>query len=211
MKIPRIARQLKVAWADFNDWRLNIETGDGDAGLWRGEKTDKARHADNRAYATPDYHYINKIMETLKPGKQDVLYDIGSGKGRILCVAARKEVGKCVGIEVMDDLCELSRQNAAKLRGKRAPIEIRCEDAAVADMSDGTIYFLFNPFGGETLRDVLQNIARSLAEKPRRIRIVYYNSAHRDVFEKFRALRRDSTFQTLSGLNVDFYSNDPAR
>jgi hypothetical protein len=55
-------------------------------------------------------------------------------------------------------------------------------DAVTADLSEGTVYFLFNPFGAATLAGVLENIKESLVINPRKIRILYINSAHVDLF-----------------------------
>lgn len=210
MKIPRLARSAQSVWETLNERFLNISTTDrsrwnGTAGWWRGPAIEKARHQDNRAYATPDYYYIYKIIRHLNPGEQDVFYDIGSGKGRILCVMSRRKVNKCVGIEILDDLVLIARANAQVVRGRRSPIEIKCEDAAEADMTDGTIFFLFNPFGPDTLKDVLDNIGRSLTRNPRSLKIVYYNSLYYKVVESYSWLRPYYWFRTFPGLKVMFY------
>lgn len=210
MKVIKLFRQVQFAWIAMNEKYLNINTSDKvqyeeTPGWWRGPKTSAARHQDNCAYGTPDYYYIYRIIKVLNPQPEDVVYDIGSGKGRILCVMSRRNVRKCVGIELFDELCAAARVNAEKVRGRRAPIEIRCEDAATADISDGTIYFLFNPFGKETMQEMLSNIERSLAENPRRVRVVYYNSVCRETFDSCGWLRRTTAFKTFNGLEIAFY------
>jgi hypothetical protein len=74
---------------------------------------------------------------------------------------------KCIGVELLAPFCEIARRNAAGLRGRKAPIQIVCGDAATAELSEGTIYFMFNPFGADTLRDTLENIRGSLSQEPR--------------------------------------------
>lgn len=214
MKIPQIVRYVQFIWIGINERLLNISTSDQiqyeePPGWIRGPKTDKARHQDNLAYGTADYYYIYKTLRLLKLGNQDVVYDIGCGKGRIISVIGRKSVKKCVGIEMLEDLCNVAKTNVERLRGRRCPIEVRCEDAAVSDMSDGTAYCLFNPFGVNTLREVLKNLENSLLKNPRPIRLVYYNSSHRAVFESYKWLRLSNTFNTLNGLKVDFYETVP--
>ena len=212
MKVVKLLRQAQFAWIAMNEWYLNIDTSDKvqyeeTPGWWRGPKTSAARHQDNCAYGTPDYYYIYRIIKVLNPQPDDVVYDIGSGKGRILCVMSRRNVKKCVGIELFEGLCVAARANAGKMRRRRAPIEIRCEDASVADVSDGTVYFLFNPFGKETLTEMLVNIENSLTKNPRRIRIVYYNSVCREVFDGCKSLKRYSEFRTFNGLEIAFYES----
>ena len=207
-----LLRRARFAWTAANEQYLNIETADGvqsgeTPGWWRGPKTDAARFQDNFAYATPDYYYIYRIIRMLNPQADDVVYDIGAGKGRILCVMSRRNIRKCVGIELMDELCHAARANAGRVRGRRAPIEIRCEDAATADISDGTIYFLFNPFGKDTMLEMLSNIGRSLAGNPRRVQVVYYNNVCREAFDSCGWLRRSTAFRTFNGLEIAFYEN----
>lgn len=210
--IKKMFRQAQFAWIDLNERYLNIETADQAQyeevpGWWRGEKTSASRHQDNCAYGTPDYYYIYKVINILAPDPDDVVYDIGSGKGRILCAMSRRNVKKCVGIELFEEFCVVARANVAKMRGQRSPIEIRCEDASIADVSDGTIYFLFNPFGRETLTEMMSNIEASLAKNPRRIRIVYYNSVCRDVLDARSWLKCFRSLKTFNGLDILFYES----
>jgi len=175
--------------------------------FWRGQSTDAARHQDNFHYATIDYWNVRKVVRSLNPGPEDVFYDVGSGMGRILCVVARRRLQKCIGIELLEPLCLIARRNAAQLRRRKAPIDIVCGDATTADFADGTIYFMFNPFGPETLRDTLENIGNSLSERPRPIRIVYYNSIHESVFETLSWLVKVWQFQSFGGQRVTFWEN----
>lgn len=162
---------------------------------------------DGIVYASPDYWYVYRIARMLKPGPEDVFYDLGSGKGRILCVMARKCLQKCVGVELFEPLCETARRNAERLRGRKSSVEVTCEDAAKADVSDGTIYFMFNPFGPETMRDVLGNIESSLSKNPRHITIVYHNAVYEAVLEESSWLERYQSFQTVSGMRTSFWRN----
>ena len=53
-----------------------------------------------------------------------------------------------------------------------------CGDVCEADFADGTIYFFYNPFGVDTMREVLRNIRASLDYCARQIKIVYYNAIY---------------------------------
>jgi hypothetical protein len=70
------------------------------------------------------------------------------------------------------------------MRFRKSPIEFRCIDAAEAYYTDGTLYILFNPFGEEILRVVLQRIRQTLTDKPRKIRIGYLNPVHESVLKE---------------------------
>ena len=217
--LSTIVNTLRPLWTRCNEFALNIETtaflspstrnSNGDRAWWRAEFTDKARHDDGSNYASPDYFYLYKIARILDPSPEDVFYDLGSGKGRMLCLMARRRMRKCVGIELFASHCEAARRNTERLRGRKSPVEIICEDAAKADLSDGTIYFMFNPFGVGTMRDVLDNIGRSLSRNPRRLSIAYHNALHDAVLAERSWLEKYHSFRSLQGAAVSFWKNCP--
>jgi SAM-dependent methyltransferase len=208
---------LRPLWTTLNEVVLNIRTmppstaagipSDPVRSKWRGPFSRTAKHDDNTAYGCPDYWYIRAIARRLKLAREDVFYDIGCGMGRILCVVARRRIRKCVGIELFEPLCEKARRNALRLRGRRAPIEIFCADAATADLSEGTVYCLFNPFGEDTLRDFLANLETSISRDPRKVTLVYYNPVHESVLKASGWLSKSDEFNTLSGLRLTFWKS----
>lgn len=212
--VNRAVSPLKPAWTALNEVLLHIHTVPGAFGRraqyagkdwWRGPSTELARHDDNFQYATIDYWNIRKMIRVLNPGPNDVVYDIGAGMGRVICMLARRRLRKCVGIELLEPLCRVAQQNAASLRGRKTPIDIICADATTADLADGTIYFFFNPFGAETMRDTMENIKNSLAHNPRSIRIIYYNPVHEDVLEGLDWLERERQYASFGGKQVTFW------
>ncbi len=183
-------RFARVLWERLNDGWLNISTMstpfsthlvDPRMYFRAHEKMVQTKHADPVGYQSPDYLELRRIITRLSPGEQDVVYDLGSGKGRVVCLFARRPVKRCIGVEFGRPLCDIAARNANSLRGKKARIDIVCEDAATADLNEGTIYFLYNPFGEQTLRDVLVNLQHSLEAAPRQVRLVYLHDRHAHV------------------------------
>lgn len=119
----------------------------------------------------------------------DVVVVYGSGKGRAVCHFARRPISKVIGIEIDRDLCDVAIANAARLRRRRAEIEIRNEDAAIANVEEATACFLFNPFGPKTLVDVLGNLQAAARHHSEPLRIVYVNARHREVVDDCEWLR----------------------
>ena len=203
--VENCAMMLVQTWTRVNESALRIQTEPNGAfsrsifphDPCKGEFSENARYWDNFLYATTGYRTIRRILRLLEPGPEDVFYDLGCGMGRILCVAARKPMRKCMGVELFEPLCEIARQNAKNLRGRKTPIEVVCGDATTVDLSEGTIYFMFNPFGPQTLQDTLENIRRSLAEKPRAIRVCYYNPRYKSVIEGLDWLVKEHELETF--------------
>ena len=208
----------KLVWTRVNEWAMGIKTEPERDGLpqrtekdwWRGKLVAGVKHSDNFEYASLDYLNIRSVIRMLKPCEEDVFFDIGCGKGRVVCMMARERIKKCVGIELLQPLCAVAERNAKSLRGRKAPIEIMCCDATEANMNHGSIYFFFNPFGPETLRDTLQNIKRSLDACPRTARFVYYNSEFESIFHDAGWLTKTRECKSLGGLSIGFWESRPS-
>ncbi len=148
---------------------------------------------------------ILRIIRLVKPKPDDVVFVLGCGKGRALCHFARCHVSRVVGIEISKFLSEVSKSNAQSLRRPHAPIEILNMDAATADLSEGTIFFMFNPFGPETLRDVIENIERARIALWKPLVIIYMNATYAHVFSGFPWLRVFFDYSRLNSQRVLIY------
>lgn len=191
--------------AAYHDARLNIDTAWIDADRAGGGATPGSVHGDGVRYESPDYRNLQRVFNVLSLGSDDVFYDLGCGKGRVLCLAARYPIRKAVGIEIVPDLCRAARRNAMALRLRRAPIALLCADACHAPLDGGTVYFMFNAFGAGTLSEALDNLAASIDAEPREVRIVYYNAKHEDELRRRPWLEEYDSFQTLTGRKVSFW------
>ena len=68
--------------------------------------------------------------------RQDVVYDLGCGDGRIPIAAAKKYGARGVGVDIDPKLIDEARANA-KAAGVEALVEFRLEDAMTTDVSAG--------------------------------------------------------------------------
>ncbi len=137
---------------------------------------------DSIEYLALNYYHIKKSLSNIPiPANEINLLDYGCGKGRVLVVAARYNYRKAIGVEV-SSLVDHARHNINSMRGKRTKdIQIIQQDAVNYVIPDdiNVIYF-FNPFIGQTLTKVINNIELSLAKKPRKIYIIYFNNQEFD-------------------------------
>ena len=156
-------------------------------------------------FETNAHTTLVKVTQMVRLLPSDIVFVIGCGRGRAVCHFARRQVHKVIGIELDSSLCEDAHSNALSLRGRRACIEIRHGDAAVEDVGEGTVFFLFNPFGEQTLRDFLRNIESSHARSPERLVIVYANPRYAHVFQEFKWLTLSHEYRGLGGLHVEIH------
>ena len=85
---------------------------------------------------------VDKMLELAEVKKGDVVYDLGSGDGRIVIRAAQKYGARAVGIE-MDSLLLAKARKDAKAAGVSHLVEFRAEDALKVDLSKATVVTLY--------------------------------------------------------------------
>ena len=100
------------------------------------------------------------IVETMLDAAQvkptDVVYDLGSGDGRIVITAAQKYGARGVGVEMVPRLCETARRNA-KLAGVSDRVSIVQGSALRIDLSPATVVTMYlMTDSNERLRPILE-------------------------------------------------------
>lgn len=94
-------------------------------------------------YVPTPLEVVDVMLEVAKAGPNDVLYDLGSGDGRIPITAVERfNVRRAVGIEINPERIEQARGNARRAQ-LEARVQFRNEDLFVADFSDATIITLY--------------------------------------------------------------------
>ncbi|TBR35815.1 MULTISPECIES: class I SAM-dependent methyltransferase [Dyella] len=97
----------------------------------------------------------------------DTLIDIGSGLGHVPLLAAITSDASCMGIEQDMGLVRSATSCAEALHLSR--IAFHTEDARDADFSRGTVFYLYSPFTGAMLDQVIERLRLEAAQRPFRI------------------------------------------
>ena len=84
---------------------------------------------------------VDKMIELAGVKKGDVVYDLGSGDGRIVITAAKKGA-RAVGFDVDGDLIKESRENIRKA-GLEKSAEIKQQDILTVDLSAATVVTMY--------------------------------------------------------------------
>lgn len=103
--------------------------------------TDTAMRVEVPFVSTPK-EVVVRMLELADVGPDDVLYDLGSGDGRIPIAAARRFGARGVGIEIRSDLVQKSRRRA-EIAGVANRVEFRQGDLFDADISAATVVSLY--------------------------------------------------------------------
>ncbi|MBG1269674.1 class I SAM-dependent methyltransferase [Nostoc sp. WHI] len=85
---------------------------------------------------------VDAMLKVAKVGKNDVLYDLGSGDGRIVNTAAQKFGTRGVGIDINPERIEEANENAKKA-GVTDRVRFVQQDLFKTDFSEATVVTLY--------------------------------------------------------------------
>ena len=85
---------------------------------------------------------VDRMLELAKVGPNDVVYDLGSGDGRIVIAAAKKHGARGVGIDIDPERIKEARENARKA-GVSDRVNFREGDLFKTDLSEATVVTIY--------------------------------------------------------------------
>ena len=107
----------------------------------QAQKQPATRYPDVIFVPTPQ-EVVEDMLRLANVQKGDVLYDLGSGDGRIAITAARKYGIKATGIDIDPERIREANENAKKA-GVTSLVQFRQEDLFAADFKDATVITLY--------------------------------------------------------------------
>lgn len=111
---------------------------------------------------TPARHIFD-FIEHARLAETDVVMDLGAGLGHVTLLTAICTEARCIGIELQPAYVASARQCAQALQVRNA--HFIAQDVREADMSGGTVFYLYTPFTGSILRMVLDALEREATRR----------------------------------------------
>ncbi|MBI4218374.1 MAG: hypothetical protein HY610_04580 [Elusimicrobia bacterium] len=127
-------------------------------------------------YEPIPYDLLLQLFQNIHLESGEVVYDLGFGYGRFLIYAGLVTEPKLKGVEIVTERVEHVRQAAQRLN---IPMDLLSGNVLDRDLSDGDLFFMYNPFSVTTRVKVLEKLRWLSKEK--KIRIV----AMGDTLNKF--------------------------
>jgi hypothetical protein len=118
-------------------------------------------------YQPTPIRHILKLIEGAKIMKKDVFVDLGSGLGHVPLLVSMITGARSFGIEMQAAYVMSAQECAESL--KLDGIKFAAQDARDADLSTGTVFYLFSPFKGTILNEVLGKLQRACRHRPIKI------------------------------------------
>jgi SAM-dependent methyltransferase len=157
--------------------------------------TEEAPDVDSLWYEPSEWRSVRRAFRGLNAGRDDVLVDFGSGKGRVLLMAAEFPFRRVIGVEISQELNDLAREHIESNRSRRRCEEVELVTANALDYEvpdDVTVAYFFNPFIGDTFMAVVRKLIDSVNRVPRELRLLYnYPIEHNRLLATGRALVLD--------------------
>ncbi|MGE5217483.1 MAG: SAM-dependent methyltransferase [Chloroflexota bacterium] len=93
-------------------------------------------------YVPTPQEVVDRMLALAEVKKGDVVYDLGSGDGRIVITAAKKFGVKAIGFEIDPERIKESRENIKKA-GVGQLVEIRQQDIRTVDLSPASVLTMY--------------------------------------------------------------------
>jgi hypothetical protein len=93
-------------------------------------------------YVPTPQEVVERMLTLAQVKKGDIVYDLGSGDGRIVVTAAKKYGVKAVGFEIDPERIKESHENIKKA-GVEHLVEIRQQDIRTVDLSPATVLTMY--------------------------------------------------------------------
>ena len=138
---------------------LSLLTVGGCSGTSGGEARTQAVQpagASLAPYVVTPQDVVEGILQLAEVGRADVVYDLGSGDGRIVIAAARLHGARGVGFELDPALVRQAEDNARRA-GVSHLVEFRVQDVLTVDLSPATVVTVYlSPEANLKLRPRMQ-------------------------------------------------------
>ncbi len=132
------------------------------------------------------YMYLREFLKKLEYDENDVFVDVGCAWGRIIGYLRRKtQIKKFYGVELNSRVAE----KAKKYFEKDKNVEIISGDILKNIPSDGTIFYLFNPFD----ENIMSKFLDELEKRGTPVKVLYLYPTCEQVFEQHDLWKKEST------------------
>ncbi len=176
----------KIRWKifKFNFERKEVEIDKKIGGLALNKRIETKHQIEGaKDTQSTDYRLLAPIFDKVALTKEDIFVDVGCGQGRVLSylITEKSFKGRLVGIELSKEVSDFTKK---RFEGYMQ-VEIINKNAVESIPSDGTVFYLFNPFDGTVLRAFLDSFEKTVKNSAFVIYAVPVHHSEFDGREKF--------------------------
>lgn len=152
---------------------------------------------------TAMWHILKNVTKGLALNEFSFI-DFGSGKGRVLIIAAQYPFRKVIGVEVSPVLCDIAASNVQCYLSSHHDVQCRdigvhCESALDFDLPDtNLLIYMYRPFYAELLKKVLDKLSQFQAATGRQVFLVYSCAVDAECLEEHQGFVKRIDYEVLS-------------
>jgi cyclopropane fatty-acyl-phospholipid synthase-like methyltransferase len=110
--------------------------------MWPRARITKENDPSLAPYVVTPPDVVEEMLKLAEVRKDDLLYDLGSGDGRIVISAARNSGARGIGFELDPDLVRRA-QDAARRAGVEGLVEFYVQDVMTVDLAPATVVAIY--------------------------------------------------------------------
>ena len=163
----------------------------------------------NRYEPTP-YKALIKLFDEYRAGGEDHFIDFGSGKARFAFMVNFLFDSSCTSVEICEDFHKTALANKKTYRPRNQASKDRlffvngpAEKYQVSGFENK--FYFFNPFALNIFICIVNNIYRSVEERPREVDIILYYPS----YEYIEYLENRTNFRLYKEVFLEESKNDP--
>jgi len=134
-----------------------------------------------------EYTWLEQLFSHVSINNDDVIVDVGCGKGRVLnWLLSKRLKNKLIGVEVYPEIASFTRDRLKKYT--QVEIITGCVGEDERLIEEGTIFYLYHPFRERLMKNFSDQLANKIKvgcyPGGNRPVIIYHNHVYLDVFEQ---------------------------
>ena len=185
-------RRQRYGDVDY-DWERRVDTTAATVG-WR----DRLAGMFLSPYQATDPALFHEMLTSLDIDFREFTFiDIGSGKGRVLLMAAEYPFRRIVGVEILGNLHRVALGNIQRVQGgaaQSAQVEALCLDASQYEFpAEPLVVYLFNPLPEPGLKRMLRNLEDCVARGAGPVFVLYHNPLLERVLSQSQVFTKKSS------------------
>lgn len=149
--------------------------------------------------------FIDKIIPYIKDKTNKVFADIGCGDGCVLSTM-HGFFDRLIGVEYDQRIAKICKDNLARQKIKNVTVyQMGINQISDALIDSIDIFYLYNPFHGDTFANFIANVNKSVARKPREIMFIYANPICRESANQLSGFNLIAEFSAGGSFNILIY------
>jgi SAM-dependent methyltransferase len=142
-----------------------------------GSVTEEQARLGHRYQASTPERAISALERLPIRHDEFTLVDVGSGKGRVVLIAAELPFRRIIGVEFASELHDIAVSNVRRARPDDPRVELVCQDVTGYELPDEPlVLYFYGPFLAPIMRIVMDRVTDSLRVSPRPAYLVLFTT-----------------------------------